>query len=171
MALADIFGKVWSHMDEALPGIGVLSWTRLGSKYVYEYKDFPRIVAVPTKDSFGPPEKFGVNPKSELTTREGFDIRIWAMNYDQCRAFKSQFILSLRYVCGGACAVVAGSWTPNADRNRRGEEYVLQVTIDTPVVHPTLDEVQIDASSTDPDAGLEDDGRMVFPSGQEVPAC
>lgn len=173
MALEDIFDNVFGHMDEELPDIDLLEWTKVGSEWIHDEGDFPRIIVVPSGDTYQAPSKHSRNPSSELTANEGFVCHIWGQDYDHCRALRSQFILSLLYVTGNSASIGRGVWTEAPDKARRGREYVLSFVIETPVVQPTLDEVTIDPDlpPNDPDGGLSDEGTMIFPSGQEVTAC
>lgn len=109
----------------------------------------PRIVVVPTKDSFGMAQQHNTvnQPPSRLdrplyTCNEGWEVHCWAVvesdvpadQFDATRNLYRAFIAATTHVANGAFEFRAGEWTRSTYVATHGREYVLYVTCQNPVL-------------------------------------
>jgi len=99
----------------------------------------PRIIVVPTSDSFGPPFQVNENPRSIWTCSMGARVHIWGRSYRECRAIGREFIKQLYGAVGGDMRVSRGTFNPDPAVTAYGREYILDITVDEPITLSAYD--------------------------------
>lgn len=133
MAIQDIVNGVTAR----LTGTQVL----LGKKYLDQNSAPPRVVFVPSRDKYGPPQRIGGAQKAIHTCWAGLQVHVWAADVAATESLKDQVLQVLRDTVAGLTVaqiaadgyrVLGGGWLDNAWTNR-GEVYVLEIECGFPV--------------------------------------
>ena len=169
MALYDIFDAIQADFTaNSVPGTFFF-----GPDHIAEHADSPRIVMVPTSDSYKAPQYVspssnydtmieGLNPRTVLTRIEGGQVHIWASgatqvdptaqqraDYVALHNLVNQFILSLHRVNPGNYEVTGGRTIETTRNVRRGYVYVLDFEVEVPIIDvpwPTESDVEQDTT-------------------------
>lgn len=154
MALYDVFDAIVADFTASSVPCTLL----FGSDHIAEHNDSPRIVMVPTSDSYKAPQYVtpspvyntmieGLNPRTVLTRIEGGQVHIWASGATQSDAtlqqradyvalhqLVNQFVLSLHRVNPGNYEVTGGRTIETTRNVRRGYVYVLDFEVEVPII-------------------------------------
>jgi hypothetical protein len=169
MALYDVFDAIVTDFTASSVPCTLL----FGSDHIAEHNDSPRIVMVPTSDSYkaaqyvSPSPVYdtmieGLNPRTVLTRIEGGQVHIWASgstqvdpttqqraDYVALHNLVNQFILSLHRVNPGNYEVTGGRTIETTRNVRRGYVYVLDFEVEVPIIDvpwPTESDVEQDTT-------------------------
>jgi hypothetical protein len=151
---------------------GVPCTIKFGPDHIAAHNDAPRIVVVPTNDSYiaaqyiSPSAVYntmidGLNPRTILTRVEGATATIWAAgaavagtlqeraDYVALHALINQFVLSLHRVNPGNYEVTGGKQINATRAVRRGFVYELEFTVQVPIIDiPWTTELDVVQDST-----------------------
>ena len=109
----------------------------------------PRIVWVPSNDSFSPASERGRPEQRSLATRRvGVDVHLWGADLAAAEAMIDGFVWALRQVVGANYELLGGSWKGQSV-TAKGRAYILGIAMHVPVVEPKLDHVTITAVPQD----------------------
>jgi hypothetical protein len=142
----------------ALVGGGVL----LGPEALAQHDSPPRVVVVPSGDTFGGSDQNGANPRPIRQRDLGLEWHVWGFSYDYAMQLADQVMIAIDIAVPGLWQVSNGKWPKGTYVNVHGREYTFITTIELPVVQtpwPTVSDV------VDSNVGI-----MVFPSSQTT-AC
>lgn len=111
----------------------------VGEKYEAEHGTPPRLVWVPTDDTFGPPVKTGasggVNPKSVRTRLAGVDCHIWAADLAAAEQIINDLVFAAhKALKHGWYEPQAGHWKTAGELQNQGIGYVLPFILQIPIV-------------------------------------
>jgi hypothetical protein len=137
---------------------GVPAAVFYGPDHVAEHNSPPRIVVIPTSDSYGAPNYIqpngfngdvmadGQNPRPIATRMEGARAIIWAAgakqsdptlqqraDYNALHQLINQFVLSLHRVNPGNYSLGRGTTTETTRVDRLGYVYELEFTVNVPI--------------------------------------
>lgn len=133
MALADFIGDVVAHLntgrDEPIPSY-------LGEKYKAQNDAPPRLVWVPTSDTFGPAVRIGANPKSVANRVAGVECRIWGATLADTEALLNDVLVAARRMGGGLLEMRGGEWQTEGELANEGFLYVMSLAVQIPVTEP-----------------------------------
>ena len=104
--------------------------------YLHRQSSPPRIVWVPTGDTFGPPSQRGNSRADSIarqTARTPVDVHLWGADWDATIALRDLFLQALRTFAGPNYHPSAGRWVGSEDLESKGKLYVLSVSFDIPV--------------------------------------
>ena len=169
MALYDVVDAIAADFVTS----GVTCTIKFGPDHIAEHNDAPRIVVVPTSDSYmaaqyiSPSAVYatmidGLNPRTILTRVEGGIATIWAVgatqvdptlqqraDYAALHSLINQFILSLHRVNPGNYEVNGGKQINDTRVVRRGYVYELEFTVQVPIIDVPWDtELGVSQAST-----------------------
>jgi hypothetical protein len=129
----------------------------LGVEHLAENEDAMRVVFVPTKDRFRPPQQIisspgfpiasGVNPRPIFIRDVGFDVHCWAAApqlADQSLQVQADYLFLdglINQVCLSITTLLQGAWRQSGGDTlqdtawaKKGQGYVLHATAEMPVV-------------------------------------
>jgi hypothetical protein len=111
----------------------------------------PRVVWVPTEDSFSPAAEGWIGEPHAVATREaGTEARIWGKTRDQAEEVLQKLIVALGAACGLSVSFGVGRWaTTGPDAlTQYGRRYVLPVTFLMPVLEDAVVEGTVSTTDT-----------------------
>jgi hypothetical protein len=128
---------VWSDAGAASGTHTVPLPSFVGEKYEAGHGTPPRLVWVPTDDTFGAPVKIGANPKAVRTRHAGADCIVWGGSL----AATEQLVNDLVYAAHKALqhawySVDHGRWDSKGELTNQGIACVLGWTFQIPIVGP-----------------------------------
>lgn len=168
MGLPDVVDAIIADFADS----GVTCPILYGPDHIAEHDEPPRIVIVPTGDTYGPPQYVqqnafplgdmadGQNPRTIATRYEGARATIWAKgnglgasdqrsDYDALHDLINQFILSLHRVNPGNYTLSDGKTTEETRVVRLGYVYTLNFTVNVPIIDaPWPTETDVTQDST-----------------------
>ena len=159
--LADVLLATKARLTAA----GVTTPFLIGKQFVKQHGEGGnRLVVVPNEDSFGAGTTQDFNglgrQKPLLTRTAGAEVHVWGVapdrkadtaSADAMRAAEvllHLFIRELRAVVRGQWKAASGRWNNDVADNVFGAEYVLQITVDIPVVAAQLQALPAGAIDT-----------------------
>jgi hypothetical protein len=140
MALSAIFEAVKAEIDVLAPGTSIV----MGGEYLQQNAAPPRIVFVPTDDTYRQPEihegdgvaydlPTGARPLIEVSA--SVEFHIWAASWDDAETLRNAVVVALRRCAAAAFEILRGGWvTPQAAGLQSGRAYVLLVSFPIPVL-------------------------------------
>lgn len=143
--------------------------TGIGGDEQWRSGIFPRIIWIPSMDTFGPPNPSGIEPRALRTRFVGFDVHLWAEVVSAedpltpCEKLLAQLIWALHQVVGPAGYRLGdGGFVglkEGGDLTQFGRAYLLHLAIEVPLVQ-TPGAYLVTVTST-PNPSTE----MTFPDG------
>jgi len=108
----------------------------IGEKFIAQNDTPPRLVWIPTADSFGPPVKVGANPKSYATRVAGVDCAVWGEDLAKTEEMVNDLIVALHQQClsRGNYELRGAEWSTAGELTNNGIVYLLRLAIDIPIV-------------------------------------
>jgi len=108
----------------------------IGEKYIAQNDTPPRLVWIPTTDSFGPPVQVGANPKSYATRAAGVDCAVWGEDLAKTEEMANDLIVAIHQQCKsrGNYDVRGAEWVTAGELTNNGIVYLLHLAIDIPIV-------------------------------------
>ena len=108
----------------------------IGEKYIAQNDRPPRLVWIPTTDSFGPPVQVGANPKSYATRVAGVDCAVWGEDLAKTEDMANDLIVAIHQQCKsrGNYEVRGAEWVTAGELTNNGIVYLLHLAIDIPIV-------------------------------------
>lgn len=139
MALLDVFREVSGLMPEVEH--------HFGARSLPEHAAPPRIVWVPSEDTFQAPMDRGKNPRPLWDRKAGCEVHIWGESFEQiegCGGLMETFIATLHKVAYGIYELERGRWAGEQDQQLSlGELYILPFSVLVPVTQPKKREATI----------------------------
>lgn len=136
--LADVTAQI----DAKLTSVTGLR-TKLGNEFVAENDRPPRIVYVPTEDSFTGARHHNMKYKTRQTLLAGFEVHCWAAaeaddasdakHIRATEALRDEFIFRAHEALPGVIEFTGGEWVP-ANKSMKGRVYVLRARVATPII-------------------------------------
>ena len=110
----------------------------IGEKYIAQNDTPPRLVWIPTTDTFGPPVKVGANPKAYATRVAGVDCAVWGEDLGKTEQMVNDLIVALHREClsRGNYELRGAEWITAGELTNNGIVYLLRLAIDIPIVGP-----------------------------------
>ena len=108
----------------------------IGEKYIAQHDTPPRLVWLPTSDSFGPPVQVGANPKSYATRVAGVDCAVWGEDLAKTETMINDLIVALHRECvsRGNYELRGAEWVTAGELTNNGIVYLLRLAIYIPIV-------------------------------------
>ena len=133
MALDGIIHAVVKAFNDARPH-RIPSF--IGEKYVAQNDTPPRLVWIPSTDSFGPPVQVGANPKSYATRVAGVDCAVWGEDLGRTEEMVNDLIVALHRECmsRGNYELRGAEWITAGELTNNGIVYLLRLAIFIPIV-------------------------------------
>jgi hypothetical protein len=133
MALHEIIHAVVKAFNDTGP-LRIPSF--VGEKYIAQNDTPPRLVWIPTTDSFGPPVQVGANPKSYATRVAGVDCAVWGEDLAKTEEMANDLIVAIHQQCKsrGNYEVRGAEWVTAGELTNNGIVYLLHLAIDIPIV-------------------------------------
>ena len=133
MALDRLIHAVVKEFNDARPH-RVPSF--VGEKYIAQHDTPPRLVWIPTTDSFGPPVKVGANPRSYATRVAGVDCAVWGEDLGKTEEMGNDLIVALHRVCvsRGNYELRGAEWVTAGEFLNNGIVYLLRLAFEIPIV-------------------------------------
>jgi len=148
--LSDVLTAVATNLTAA----GVTSPFLVGRRHLPQAgKGGNRIVVIPNEDTFGAGKTQDFNSKTgpgmqaaRVTRMAGAEVHVWGTptsptsptadleSMAAAEALLHAFVLQLRAVVRGQWSANSGHWNNDTKDVTYGQEYVLQITVDIPVV-------------------------------------
>jgi hypothetical protein len=136
MGLADIISTV----DAELEAADVELTSLVGAHHLAAEGAPPRVVWVPTEDSFGPAEKGGVEPRQLRTRIAGVEAHVWGQDLAATEALVNSVIAAVHAAAHGSYAVSSGRWYgQDGEVLHFGTVCVLSFQFRIPVTAPTYE--------------------------------
>jgi hypothetical protein len=130
MGLAQIHSAIAAELNAGREApIPVL----LGDEHLEVHGSPPRIVCVPTTDTFAPAEKGGVNPRPLRTRSIGSFWRVWAASHDEAEQLLNDLIVAVHVVTGGCYQLGECDWLTKGALTHLGAACDLDVQFLTPI--------------------------------------
>lgn len=108
----------------------------------------PRVVVLPTADTFSGARQGSSPPRSLKTCRSGAKVVIYGLNVDAVEVIRAAVVVALMDEMGTVFALGAGVWHESADESELGEVYELEVHFDVPMTEPADREDEVQPTST-----------------------
>lgn len=138
---------LYSAITTELAAINAYVVPLVGEEHVRRNDPPPRIIMWPLKDSFGPVEGPGGNPKPIATVLEQSQLVIQGETFDHVQGMRDQFVIALHKAVKGAnvgssgragrYVLSDGTWTRNTLIAKNGHEYRLTFAVAVPIVRRT----------------------------------
>lgn len=136
MTLQQIFDEVVATLRGSDASLSAME-CELGAEWSDANGAPPRMVWVPSEDSFDGDPKGGTNPQAIAEGSEGFDAYLWGADYDATRFLRERFVRALHKHCIGSYRLKRGLWPPSSvGLVRSGRLYVLSFTVLVPITKP-----------------------------------
>lgn len=124
---------------------------RVGEEHLPEQdRIFPSVVFVPQSENFGGTQDWGGTktvlnaPRSVVTGKNVIQASCWGIDFDRTEFLKNQVIYGIRTGVPTPSQILGGKWTTEGNaQNKAGREYVLQFSVEIPVL-------ELDARTTQP---------------------
>lgn len=157
-----IVGFVRAISDDVVESLAIAGYPALtegkivlGRQYQFEHSAPPRIIFVPTTHAFDVNDVFSATGaytegqllnRSFMTDQVTYEIRCWGTapdrdpdyDYDFTQVLYQQVIRSLNQLSRGSFTIDSATWTDSrfqsAQLDRDGREYVMLVTVFTPIL-------------------------------------
>lgn len=105
----------------------------LGRRHLSEHDVPPRLVLVPTTDSYSWPErKSGDHGRPLFTRQAGYELIVWGRDIDETERAVGDVLAALYRVIGASLRLEGGSWSEDQWLTM-GYAYTLQFAIASPV--------------------------------------
>lgn len=118
----------------------------------------PRVVLVPTLDTFGPSEWLATDQPVLLTRNAGADLYIWHRTFDQASILVHEVAAAIQRIARSSVAITGGAWRGDAKADALGVLYVLTLSISIPILDTPYQIAPTDTSA-------HSTGYIVLPSG------
>ena len=123
--------SLFSALSAALPPGTPLY---LGRQHLGEHDVPPRLVLVPTADTYGGAERAAVGPGRVLWTRQaGYDLILWGRDIDEAEGMLGETLTALRHVASVPVQLQGGSWSDETWLTL-GLAYTLRLTVAAPIL-------------------------------------
>lgn len=119
----------------------------------------PRYVWVPTRDTFGPPERVGGNPKQLLTRFAGLELHLWADTIDDADDRVHAVIAAWMAEANTSVVFDAINWHSDSVIGR-GVPVTLAMRVKVPVLAATLRTVRPNAVQFDASGAAQGDRNL-----------
>lgn len=115
----------------------------VGEEHVASNVAPPKMIFIPSDDTFGPAEGPGGNPRPIYTIMAATELVLQARNTDLVEGMRDQFVIALRRAMkhasmatsrAGRCGLTKGKWTRGTIKMRNGLEYRLTFAVAFPIV-------------------------------------
>ncbi len=133
MALDELIHAVVKTFNDARP---FRTPSFIGEKHIAQHDTPPRLVWVPSADSFGPPVQVGANPKSYATRVAGVDCAVWGEDLAKTEEMVNDLIVALHRECmsRGNYELRGGEWITAGELTNNGIVFLLHLAIAVPIV-------------------------------------
>lgn len=126
-----ITGSLYSALSAALPAGTPLY---LGRKRLTDNASPPRLVLVPSADSYAPPDRSAAAPGRVLWTRQaGYELVLWGRDINEAELMLGEVLSALHYLAGITVQISGGDWADDAWLTL-GYAYTLRLSVATPVI-------------------------------------
>jgi hypothetical protein len=113
----------------------------VGPEHLKAHDAPPRVVWVPSRDRYGPPESTGANPRSLRTRLAGCEVHVWGADYDATEALLNLVQAAIHYVTYGSYQLDQGDagWLAlDGPLQNLGRAYVFHVVFKIPVTEAPM---------------------------------
>lgn len=138
------FNEGDSFSFQALPAVSFLVGTEeLASQDTL----FPRVIFVPTSDSFEAPEDYAhgadqrTQQRSLMTDVASFETHIWGIDYTRTEVLRDAVVNGIHFALQATKKVLRGHWANDAQINKAGRLYVLDWSVRKPLLQLQLDTI------------------------------
>lgn len=155
VTLATYFVPILQAMDAVLD-TDLASKFLLGPEYLPAMQPTPRVVWIPTQDTFDAAYERERDRKASLDSISGFTAVLFGVDFDSVRQMKSAFLVALaNRTTVPQMQAVGGEWYRRGDNrpegwSHKGEAYGLAFTVREAIVAPKLQSVVIEAEAIVP---------------------
>lgn len=115
-----------------------------------DHVDVPRIVEVPSKDTFGmnvPMSSAGAS-RAIRTRFAGWEIHFWGATRSDTEILLHDYILAAQRQAYGTITLGSGTWNRRTRIAQRGFEYILNMTVEVPILDTPLTLAPSDTKAT-----------------------
>jgi hypothetical protein len=105
----------------------------LGDEHLEEHGRPPRVVCVPTSDTFSPAEKGGHNPRPIRTRNIGTFWRVWALSLADAETMLNDLIAAVHVATGGNYSLGEADWLTKGSLTQLGAACDVDLTFQVPV--------------------------------------
>jgi hypothetical protein len=108
----------------------------IGEKYIAQNDTPPRLVWIPTSDTFNPPVFVGANPKCYATRVAGVDCAVWGGKVAEAEEMANDLIVAIHEQCRsrGNYELRGAEWITAGEFMNNGVVYLLHLAFEIPVV-------------------------------------
>lgn len=110
----------------------------IGEKELAKFGSPPRIIWVPTEDSFGSPQG-GMTPRQVKTRHAGFEVHVWAISYASAELMLHELVCALDAVARTSYEPRGVTWITEGELISKGAVCVLGMTFSVPVTKSSPD--------------------------------
>ena len=138
---------LYAAITSELAAINAYTVPLVGEVHVASAEPPPKMIFIPSDDTFGPAEGPGGNPRPIATIMAATELVLQGATTDHVEGMRDQFVIALRRACkhasmqtarAGRYAISKGKWTRGvALRVKNGVEYRLTFAVAFPVVERT----------------------------------
>jgi hypothetical protein len=128
--LSDLLAVVEPEIN-ARSGLTVTFHT--GPEFVRQEEIAPRIVWVPTRDTFHPPQGIGGSPRAVAIRQAGVESYLWGVDYAQTEILIHSAVMAIHRHAVGARIIESGEFQNISHDVRYGRGYLLTWNVWIPV--------------------------------------
>ena len=134
--LADIINAAMTRLNT---GRQLRLDTLMGEKHIMAVGVPPRVVWVPTDDSFGPTENLGAQPRQVYTRIAGVGVHIWGPDLAQTEKLLNDLVAAIRQtVTGPNVNLESATWITEGELMALGAVCVLRAAFKIPITEAPL---------------------------------
>lgn len=123
--------SLYSALSAALPAGTPLY---LGKKRLTDNASPPRLVLIPSTDSYGPPDRAALAPGRVLWTRQaGYELILWGRDINETELILGETLSALHYLAGISVQIIGGEWADDSWLTL-GYAYILRIAVAAPVI-------------------------------------
>jgi len=129
MSLSTTIGRVAAYLPTGVKSL-------IGPEHLKAHDSPPRVIWVPSRDRYGPPESTGANPRQLRTRLAGCEVHVWGRDYEATEELLNLLQAAIHYVAYGCYQLDQGEagWLAlEGPLQNLGRAYVFHVVFKIPV--------------------------------------
>jgi hypothetical protein len=156
--LSQLLGEMQTRVSTIYPSATIAYET--GRRWLASNEDpAPRVVWVPTRDTFGPVRRTQDNPRPRRARNITFEAHVWGTDLDQAEAILEAIVLAGLQTAQGSVEFEDAKWDA-PEWITAGEYVVLTMSLATQITDPPIATTTITAVADDPTGATPGDGAL-----------
>jgi hypothetical protein len=119
-----------------------------GAQHLHLHEDAPRVVWVPSEDTYASsvkpnsPDAPKNTPRALATNQSGVEVHLWGRTYEEAEELRDRVVTAVHRVAHGSYRLVRGRWDEAGETAESGIAYVLLLEMQVPVTLLPAEEIR-----------------------------